>query len=285
MLYLSFFFFQIGWADRQFSTTPSGGDDESDGGAGENGVGDDIYSWAYDGFRQMIWNGSDAQYPKTKRGKRKGGHDGSGIWKSGDTVGCLLEIDEEEKTGVMSFQLNGCDLGVAFDSNSCEQLRKSVHELLCPEENKLPSIFPAVSLEEGQRAGINIGQRPFKYSSSVTRGVVSVFSLMSEEVAEAEAVEKDGGDSCGSSKTDSGQSSLATTEVFEPIDLTSPTYSSCSKLADKGMSHLKAELAKRGLKVGGTLDQRAERLWEIRQLEMEGGDVEIPKRLLAKKGA
>ena len=56
----------------------------------ENGVGDDKYSWAYDGYRQVKWyDGKSIAYgPQTKM-----------IWKIGDVIGCLLEIISNEDEG------------------------------------------------------------------------------------------------------------------------------------------------------------------------------------------
>ena len=302
---------QIGWVDKHFTPSPSPATDDVDegegSGSGENGVGDDTHSWAYDGFRQMCWNEVQAAYPKIKKGKRKGAHDGSGIWKAGDTVGCLLEVNEVESevdvkaakgkkkdtkmktqekekekekekenevTAHLSFQLNGCDLGVAFDSHTSESLRASVKEAwgVAGATDRALALLPAVSLEEEQSAAVNIGQRPFKYNNFPD--AVSVFSVLQlSDTSKSKATT-----ASGKSKN-SGLTNCNNTDDIElctPIDL--EVISSPADLEAKGLSHLKAELERRGLKAGGTLEQRAARLFMVRGLQ-EG---DIPHKLKAK---
>ena len=80
---------QIGWSSKSYRG-------RSDGGLG---VGDDPFSWGYDGRRVRKWfNGSHSW------GRR---------WKEGDIVGVLCDLD----TKVISFTLNGdsgSGMGVAF---------------------------------------------------------------------------------------------------------------------------------------------------------------------------
>merc|ERR1712166_1286972 len=71
---------QIGWV------TPNYTGDASQG----NGVGDDTFSWAYDGYRQLRWrNGASESW--------------SNKWKTGDTVCLALDC----KRGELRFALNG----------------------------------------------------------------------------------------------------------------------------------------------------------------------------------
>ena len=69
------------------------------------GVGDDNYSWGYDGNRLCTWvGGEQTLYSDTK-------------WKSGDTVGVAVDLDSRPST--LKFFLNEQDLGVAYsDFNS-----------------------------------------------------------------------------------------------------------------------------------------------------------------------
>ena len=66
-----------------------------------NGVGDketEGKSWGFDGHRQLKWCGGEEDYDCK-------------VWKTGDVVGCLLDLE----LGEVSFSLNGTDLGVAFN--------------------------------------------------------------------------------------------------------------------------------------------------------------------------
>ena len=61
------------------------------------------------------------------------------------------------------------------------------------------------------------------------------------------------------------QSDAAT--VYDIVDLESDAYSTLESVTQLGLKHLKAELERRGLKAGGTLDERAARLFSVRGLE------------------
>ena len=66
-------------------------------------------------------------------------------------------------------------------------------------------------------------------------------------------------------------------ETFDAIDLSS--YDSPTSLEDLGLDHLKAELTRVGLKCGGNLKQRAERLFLLKTSSLE----DIPRKHRAKK--
>ena len=78
----------------------------------ENGIGDDKYSWSYDGYRQVKWyNGKSINYgPQTKI-----------IWKIGDVIGCLLELsdndDDDVTVGDDGGIVNDGDNAIAGDDN------------------------------------------------------------------------------------------------------------------------------------------------------------------------
>ncbi|CAN0160043.1 unnamed protein product, partial [Laminaria digitata] len=63
---------QVGWAGPLFQCSPIRG----------QGVGDNMHSWAFDGFRQKRWCVSSAPY-----GDR---------WRAGDVIGVLLDAGLEE---------------------------------------------------------------------------------------------------------------------------------------------------------------------------------------------
>jgi hypothetical protein len=80
---------QLGWVSQGFTCDIVTG----------TGVGDDKFSWAYDGNRLKKWHNGSLAYSTEK-------------WKPGDVAGFSLDLDTEG--GIMSFDLNGQDLGVAF---------------------------------------------------------------------------------------------------------------------------------------------------------------------------
>ena len=69
--------------------------------------------------------------------------------------------------------------------------------------------------------------------------------------------------------------------VAEPVsyaDVDLEEYEAAQQLEALGLNHLKEELQRRGLKCGGTLTQRAQRLWAVKGLDAS----QIPAGLLAK---
>jgi len=82
-----------------------------------NGVGDDIYSYSYDGSRQVLFHESGSKY---------------GIkWKDGDIVGICLDLSE----ATISYYQNGEYLGIAFKDIIEDKM-----------DSKIP-FFPALSLQ------------------------------------------------------------------------------------------------------------------------------------------
>ena len=63
------------------------------------------------------------------------------------------------------------------------------------------------------------------------------------------------------------QGSASEPRAFPPVDL--EAYAGPAALEALGLEHLKAELARRGLKCGGALRERAARLWLLRHTPLE----------------
>jgi len=97
-----------------------------------NGIGHDTESWAYDGNYQAAWHGSSSNQ------KRYGEH-----WNNGDVIGCVLDLESKS----MSFYRNGKDLGVAFNAFAVGD-----------------GLYPAASIQYGQKLSFNFGKEPFKYA-------------------------------------------------------------------------------------------------------------------------
>lgn len=124
---------QIGWADSLFKLSTDSTD----------GVGDDSHSFAFDGARQMKWNGTNEVFGTS--------------WEPGSIVGCELELSAGLAN--ISYFLNGLALGSAF-----------VVDRFSGHDSSL-SYFPVVSLEEGEKLTVNIGQLPFKFQPEGTKSV------------------------------------------------------------------------------------------------------------------
>ncbi len=117
-------YMQIGWADAEFSPATEEG----------KGAGDDIHSWAYDGYRCLKWHAN-----KKEAFGRK--------WKAGDVIGIAVDL---EAPASISFSLNGDweGMGIAFEDIKAKG-----------------GIYPCVTLLRGMRVELNIGtsDNPFAY--------------------------------------------------------------------------------------------------------------------------
>jgi len=118
---------QIGWATKQSKFLNHEG----------YGIGDDEYSQAYDGCRQLMWfNASCECQSELPR------------WKEGDIVGCFIDIDNQ----AIIFSLNGVQL-------------KPFNQVF---QNTSSGFFPAASFMSFQQCEFNFGWKPFRYPPDKT---------------------------------------------------------------------------------------------------------------------
>ena len=75
-----------------------------------------------------------------------------------------------------------------------------------------------------------------------------------------------------SEKKSSSDSSI---EDYKPVDLESDDFNTYQTLERLGNDYLKYELKRRGLKLGGTIEEKAKRLFSVKGLQ----DKDIPKKL------
>ena len=95
------------------------------------GVGDDIHSFGYDGYRLCFWNKEDKNYGK--------------VWDYGDIIGVCLDLDNHK----IEYYQNGEKLGFAP---------------IDMEKGKGVGYFPAVSLSEFQKCYFNFGATTLAYN-------------------------------------------------------------------------------------------------------------------------
>ncbi|KAJ3222395.1 hypothetical protein HK099_002339 [Clydaea vesicula] len=111
---------QIGWATFDCNFDPEAGM-----AINGTGVGDDVYSYAYDGQRRKKWHGTE---PKNNSYGEE--------WFAGDTITVLIDLDKSE----ISYLRNGIDLGVAFENINSDA-----------------NWFPAISMASNQGCSVNMG--------------------------------------------------------------------------------------------------------------------------------
>ena len=171
-------------------------------------------------------------------------------WKVGDIIGCCLDITFGYVD--IMYYLNGDVLGSAF--------------FIPRDENSSITYYPVVSLEAGEKMKLNIGQMHFKHMP-VQEGFVSVQSaLMEKPTDDVSKIHVDDDEIVDHQKT------------FTSVDLESEDYSSVEKLELLGLAHLKAELSRRGLKSGGNLLDRAQRLYSVRGLSFDQIDNKLKQK-------
>jgi len=125
---------QVGWATKDCIFKPEEG----------AGVGDDFYSYAYDGCRKLLWHAATS-YPCGREEQR---------WKAGDVVGCILDTH----SGTISFTLNGKfirDCG----ATAFVGVRRSL------------SFSPALSMGSFQQCRLNFGSEPFRHKPANCQSV------------------------------------------------------------------------------------------------------------------
>ena len=240
----------------------------------QNGVGDDVYSYSYDGVRQHKWHAETAS------------DYGVGItWRKGDRIGCILSYTE---SGVdIGYRLNNIWLGKAFSitGTAWDDLKKSMgSEDTRPGDVGL-ELYAVISSEVEEVYALHLGQSitesddSSSNSSNISGGGSSKahslykYPLVKEELNAELHV------------TPPLTSLLdANIHVAEPIPLTPLTdledgikYPTSHSLEAFGLEYLKYELSRRGLKCGGTLQQRAERLFSVRHMKEQDIPIKLKK--------
>lgn len=94
-----------------------------------NGVGDDLKSYAFDGYRYCTWHKTSHHY--------------GCIWDYGDVIGVCIDMDK----GTIEYFINGKSLGIAF---------KNIH-------TGNIALFPGLSFGLGEKCFFNFGSIPFHY--------------------------------------------------------------------------------------------------------------------------
>ncbi len=226
-----------------------------------DGVGDDAFSYGFDGGRRLSFhNGKETPYGRNVN-----------EWKKGDVIGCMYDICK----GIISFSVNGIDLGKAYDHHS--QSSGSANSM----KNDL--LYPVFSMNQNEVVALNIGPS-FQYCPKDKQ---AIFDLVKEDdiIPSRESQNDENVKPSSEGKQDQHDSKPASVmvdskdaSIEEPKPINLDKFNSAEELESIGMTRLKDELYKRGLKCGGNLKERASRLFAIKGLNRD----EIPKKLRGK---
>ena len=304
---------QIGWAYaaaassgefglRQFRPNSDTGD----------GVGDDDGSFGYDGYRGLAFHAGEekavvvAQSPTSSA---------AAAWKDGDVVGCTFDASR----GAVSYSLNGNDIGVTFDvkkSGSDSKTEPALFPAVSLNQGEIMQINVGPHFEAGAPAAsgylavcelidwAGADDDPVKRSDEKSEKEVSTSAAASSALTAAGAAK--GSTLVISSpglilppvapiEADTNVAKAEPGDAFEkkggvrknfqeqkvmeqaPFDLES--CKSLSEAKELGMDRLKEILLSLGCKCGGSLDERAERLFSLKGLKRE----DYPKKVRGKK--
>lgn len=280
---------QLGWISSKFN----GGNDEE----GE-GVGDDKSSWAYDGFRQKIWHEGEGQSYgvvdedenkiEKEHTKTENEEESQFSWSQGDIIGCFFSafiLPNSQRKITFSYSKNGVNLGKAFEftiQDNGELLREKEedskkrnfsHTNSSWFENNI-SFFPSISMEEKESVALHFEN--FKYEPSTTSESSGFSSFLKFDQMNLKDFYF---------LTPQPQETSPISSPVEPptISLSYPLelseYPDQESLIALGLDILKQDLTSRGLKAGGTLQERAQRIDQIRHLHPD----EYPVNLRTKE--
>ncbi|CAF3719514.1 unnamed protein product [Rotaria sp. Silwood1] len=113
---------QIGWATNGFNPVPDN----------LQGIGDDQYSWSYDGSQGVCHHNQQSSFHDEIR------------WNADDVCGCGIEIDGENTT--IKYWLNGQLLGTAFSHSDNTTIQSIVKTNLLP-HGLSTTYFPGVTVQ------------------------------------------------------------------------------------------------------------------------------------------
>ena len=280
-----------------------------------DGVGDDDASFGYDGYRGLAFHAGEEKAVSTAAEGLS-----STSWKDGDVVGCTYNLAE----GIVSYSLNGKDIGVAFkvegESKTDDDSNSATGRAV---------LFPAASLNQGEMVQINVGPN-FSFAPTVESGQVGVCELIDMAEQNNDNDGDDGEDNAEEKKTAAATPSVQATALPAPKGSSStfgaitpgimlppvaehgksdapappdtkvgePTgpcgkdekdnndhppfdLEMCASVAEAkelGMDRLKEILTSMGCKCGGSLDERAARLFSLKGLRRE----DYPKKVRGK---
>lgn len=294
---------QVGWADHEFKGDSSNGD----------GVGDDKHSWAFDGCRQQKWNGDGSDYGLSWK---EGDVVGCLLDVDAQTISFTLN-GEPMPTAFDSLDDATPSPRPKVGGKRKASAAEAEHKESSAGEGPGAGFFPATSVEDGEvarfrvtAAGMRFGPPPgFKpvgeamaappedeaavtatrapFSSAVACATAADTKAEKEEetcTTEAPAAKRTKVAAEPPTALAPAPAKKPTNEPRPPVEpeaLDLAPFASEADLEALGLDRLKAALLFLGVKCGGTLQERAARLFSLKGVAKADID---PKLLASKAG-
>jgi hypothetical protein len=245
---------QIGWCDAEFT----GGSEL------ENlGVGDDEHSWAFDGLRNIcLHNGKETNY-------LCGNSDCS--WTMGETIGCLLDIQTSLDDSTL------CEVKMLFTVQGLSTMQPIAFHFTCAIDTL--SFYPAISLESGESICLNTQHAPFAFHQQSLALLMTVKqSKVNTSFPSSSSALNHNDDRTITNCNNHSSQSIEGHHAEEEIILTDEMLFNLQAKEDLyqyGGDVLKKALMSRGLKCGGTIEERASRLFAVRGLRSDQIDSKL----------
>lgn len=194
-----------------------------------------------------------------------GGSSGAGSCESGS---------EEEKETVVQGKVGSVEL--LSGENVQAELSVAAEPVMSNEATPMPkeSVVAGLNAEDNGYQDFHGGD---KFEGAVNQGSNVMGPEVVASVDESNDMEIDGSLEHKATVNEDSSPSTSVPMLEEPLNF--DAFNSAAELEVLGLERLKSELQSRGLKCGGTLQERAARLFLLKSTPLD----KLPKKLLAKK--
>lgn len=207
--------------------------------------------------------------------EEEAGPSGSGLKRKSESKGgpCKKATKHNEWLGIDIENLSDLDSEEESDSSNSEKSSEdqSVSSSSCQEQTEATSIDPSQNIASKSQVTPDS-----EVNMEETQQTSSDSCKESKQESTVGQTDNGGQSSSSSSSTEEPDKESTETQEDKPFDF--DDYSSATDMEVLGLEKLKSLLIERGMKCGGTLQQRAERLFSVKGLDPK----DIDPSLLAK---
>ncbi|KAI9109877.1 hypothetical protein K1719_018918 [Acacia pycnantha] len=219
-------------------------------------------------------NDSDSNKAEVSSGSVTGGKQDGESSVAGSSESC----SEEEKETVLEGKMDSSNcLNIESLQNT---MGKSIEPVTCDNMGNgvtNPVLESAALGIDAEEDGKKDSSEADKLDSAVAQATNLISSQHVVDASKSNDIETVGLHEDKASSHEETHSSASAQEIDEPLNF--EAFNSAAELEVLGLERLKSELQERGLKCGGTLQERAARLFLLKSTPLD----KLPKKLLAKK--